>query len=339
MRLSVSGLLSRHHQGGRVDFAYPRVLGGNYGLRAAPFFNNSRQYFGYNPTVTTRCAEPAPRECVEELAARNAVVFYRRGGFYLGTGRAIGSTLQLDLGAQLEWVYVTSRPEAASEVRGSEVRPIDFSILPNRSFVSVLRVGITYDRRDDPGLPTQGTHLRVQADAGTRLLGSAYDFVRLQAQFRQWVPLASHHTLRFQLFGGIVLGDAPFFYKFHASDMTDLIPSRLLEMQLDRRAPPNLLGTAVAFMRNEEVAVRADIEYNVSLLRHDRRGGLRGAHAYFNVGTYLLADLQDLQFAVPGLNGASRVPIDLTFDVGIRLDTSIGVFQFGFSNLLGFIEL
>jgi hypothetical protein len=61
MRLSVSGLLSRHHQGGRIDFAYPRFLGGDYGLRFAPFFNNSRQYFGLNPTVTTRCVEPAPR--------------------------------------------------------------------------------------------------------------------------------------------------------------------------------------------------------------------------------------------------------------------------------------
>ena len=339
MRLSVSGLLSRHHQGGRIDFAYPRFLGGDYGLRFAPFFNNSRQYFGLNPTVTTRCVEPAPRDCVAEMLARNAVVFYRRGGFYFGTRRAIGGTLSIDLGAQLEWIYVTSRPEAASEVRGSEVRPIDFSILPGRSFASVLRVGLTYDRRDDPGLPTRGTHLRVQADAGTRLIGSAYDFVRLQAQFRQWVPVASHHTLRFGLFGGVVLGDAPFFYKFHASDMTDLIPARLLEMELDRRPPPNLLGTSVVFMRNEEVALRADIEYDVSLLRHGRRGGLRGAHAYFNVGTYLLADIQDLEFAVPGFEGASRIPIDLTFDLGIRLDTSIGVFQFGFSNLLGFIDL
>lgn len=340
MRLSVSGLLSRHHQGGRIDFAYPRFLGGDYGLRVAPFFNNSRQYFGRNPTVTTRCTPPAaPDDCVAEVLAANAVVFYRRGGFYFGTRRAIGSTLSIDLGAQLEWIYVTSMPEAASEQRGSEIRPIDFSILPGRSFASVLRIGLTYDRRDDPGLPTQGTLLRVQADAGTRLLGSAYDFVRLQAHFRQWVPLASHHTLRFGLFGGVVLGDAPFFYKFHASDMTDLIPARVLEMELDRRPPPNLLGTSIRYMRNEEVALRADLEYNVSLLRHGRRGGLRGAHAYFNVGTYLLADLHDLEFAVPGFNGASRIPIDLTFDLGIRLDTSIGVFQFGFSNLLGFIDL
>jgi hypothetical protein len=108
-------------------------------------------------------------------------------------------------------------------------------------------------------------------------------------------------------------------------------------MELDRRPAPNLLGTSVLFMRNEEVALRADVEYNVSLLRHGRRGGLRGAHAYVNLGAYVLADVQDLEFAVPGFEGASRIPIDLTFDLGIRLDTSVGVFQFGFSNLLGFI--
>ncbi len=338
MHLSISGLLSRHHQGARIDYAYPRFLGTNYSLRIAPFYNNSRQYFGRNPLVSTRCAPTAPIDCIEEAQERNAVVFYRRGGVLLGTGRALSSTLRIDLGVQLESILVRSRPEAASEVRGGEIRPIDFSIQPGRSIASVLRIGLTYDRRDDPGLPTRGTVLRVQADAGTRLLGSAYDFVRLQALFRQWIPLAPRHTLRLGLFGGVVLGDAPFFYKFHASDLSDLIPSRILEMELDRRAPPNLLGTAIGLMRAEEVGVRADIEYNVSLLRERRRRGLRGMHAYVAVGTYLLADLQDLQFAVPGFEGASRIPIDLTFDLGIRLDTSVGVFQFGFSNLLGFID-
>jgi hypothetical protein len=32
------------------------------------------------------------------MLARNAVVFYRRGGFYFGTRRAIGGTLSIDLG-------------------------------------------------------------------------------------------------------------------------------------------------------------------------------------------------------------------------------------------------
>jgi hypothetical protein len=69
------------------------------------------------------------------MLARNAVVFYRRGGFYFGTRRAIGGTLSIDLGAQLEWIYVTSRPEAASEVRG-ERGPPDRLLHPSRSAAS-----------------------------------------------------------------------------------------------------------------------------------------------------------------------------------------------------------
>ena len=338
MRLSLSALVSRHHQGVRIEYGAPRFLGTAYSLRVWPFFNNSREYFGRNPLVSTRCGDSAPTDCLEEINARNAVVFYRRGGFGFGTGRAIGSTLHVELGIQLEWIHVTSRPEAASELRGTEIRPIDFSIQPGRSFASVLTLGLTYDRRDDPALPTRGTVLTVNADAGTRLVGSVYDFIRLQARFQQWIPLAPRHTLRLGLFGGVVLGDAPFFYRFHASDLSDLIPSRVLEMELDRRPPPNLLGTSIIHMRQEEVAMRADIEYSVSLLRRPRRG-LRGLRAYALVGTYMLADLLDLQFAIPGYEGASRIPIDLTFDIGFRFDTPVGVFQLGFSNLLGFIDL
>lgn len=335
-RLSVSGLVSALHQGGRVSFTEPHLFGSSYALTIAPFFNNSRQYFGRDPLVSTRCDVDAPDDCLDEIRARNAVVFYRRGGFRLGTGRYLGG-VQFNLSWQAEWVRVTSRPEAASELRGTEVRPIDFSIDDGRSFVSVLRISGTYDRRDDPGVPTRGTYLRAQADAGTRLLGSEYDFLRLQVRLRQWVPLPHGHTIRFSGFAGIVFGDAPFFYKFHASDLSDLIPSRVLEMELDRRPPPNLLGTAVAFMRNEEVAFRLDIEYGMPLMRR-RRGGFRGLQLYFGVGLYALADIRDLRFPVPGFDGAARLPVDLTFDVGLRADTSVGVFTFGFSNLLGFID-
>ena len=242
------------------------------------------------------------------------------------------------MGVQLEWINVLSRPEAASEMRGDEIRPIDFSIEDGRSFASVLQLSLDYDRRDDPGLPTRGTRLHAEAQAGSRIFGSAYDFVRIQARLHQWIPLAERHTLRLGFFGGVILGEAPFFYKFHISDLTDLIPSRVLEMELDRRPPPDLFGTSIIHMRAEEIALRGDVEYSVSLLRRPRRG-LRGLHAYALVGAYMLADRQDLQFAIPGFEGASRFPIDLTFDLGLRFDTPVGVFQFGFSNILGFIAL
>jgi hypothetical protein len=74
----------------------------------------------------------------------------------------------------------------------------------------------------------------------------------------------------------------------------------------------------------------------VSLYR-SRRRTLRQIQAYATVGLYALADILDLQVTIPGFEGADRVPIDLTFDAGLRFDTTFGVFQVGVSNFLGFV--
>ncbi|MDH5490429.1 MAG: BamA/TamA family outer membrane protein [Myxococcales bacterium] len=338
IELGVHALLSRRQQGVRISFTDPHFLRSPRALRLRGFFNNARQYFGHQPLVTVACPDP-PEICDDEIAARNAVVIYRRGGFSLGTGRHLGTYSHFAIDWQLEIIDVLAMPLAASESWGSEVRPIDFSVETGRSIVSLLRFAFAHDRRDDPVLPTRGSLFAIQAEAATRFLGSRYDFVRLQLTARQWFPLPGHveHSLRLGFRGGAVLGDAPFFYEMHAADLSDLIPSRALEMQLDRRAAPNLLGTAVGLMRNEELGARLDLEYALRLTRG--RGALRGVDAYVSAGVYALADLRDLRLGIPGYQGFSRIPFDLTFDLGLRADTAIGVFQFGFSNILGFIEL
>ena len=169
------------------------------------------------------------------------------------------------------------------------------------------------------------------------LLGSSYDFTRLEASAELWSPLSWGHVLRVGAFAGVVFGGAPFFYHFYASDLSNLIPSRLLELNLDHRSPPDLLGTTAAEMRKEQVAGRIDLEYSLPL----RRGGegVYAIDAYALVGLYALAQRNDLRFAVPGYEGLARVPVDLTFDLGVRVDTAIGLFQLGFSNVLGFLPL
>jgi hypothetical protein len=108
-------------------------------------------------------------------------------------------------------------------------------------------------------------------------------------------------------------------------------------MNIDHRSPPNLLQTSIAEMRAQRFAARLDIEYGLALYR----GGsaVRAIHAYIGAGIYTLAELRDLRVAIPGYEGFARAPLDLTFDLGLRADTNIGVFQFGFSNLLGFVAL
>jgi hypothetical protein len=110
-------------------------------------------------------------------------------------------------------------------------------------------------------------------------------------------------------------------------------------MQLDARPPPNLLGTSIENNYLGELAWRLDVGYNVPVYERVRDRGLREVNLYTLIGLYGLADLRDPRTGVSGYTGLSRFPIDLTFDVGFRFDTRVGVFQVGFSTLVGFIPL
>lgn len=335
--ISATALLSVPQQGVRLRAGVGSLPGTDWGLSGALFFNNGREFFGDNVLVSVdRCPPPAPMmPCDESLSA---VVVYRRYGGSLGTGVDLGSTLRFTLDYQLEAVEVVERPLAASRLRGAEVVPIDFAIHDGLSWLSSLQLGLVDDERDDPALPTQGRYVFVRADVSSTLIGSSYDFVRVQAGWREWFRLPeARHTLRLGLFVGAAVGDVPFFYKFYVGDLSDLIPARVLELNLDRRAPPNLLGTAVREMRAEELAARLDLEYAVWV--YEANDALRGLQIYGLVGLYALADDDDLRVAIRGYSGFARVPLDLTFDVGLRFDTIVGVFQVGFSTLLGFISL
>lgn len=346
--VSASGLVSVPQQGLRLRFADPMFLSSEFGFDASLFFNNSREFFGGedDTLVSIRCPPPDPTTgevpvCPPEVEAKSAVVVYRRYGVSLGTGHDMGATTRYTLDWQGELVDVIVRPDAASELRGrgarSEVVPIDFAINNGVSFVSTIQLGLVYDRRDDPALPSRGTLVQFRGDAGSRIIFGDYDFLRLEVLARQWVPLPWGHVLRFSGFAGAIFGRAPFFYLFYVSDLSDLIPSRVLEMNLDRRAPPDLLGTAISEMRTGEIAARIDVEYSVPLYRGGN--GFRALDAYLNLGAYAITMRRDLRVAIPGYDGASRIPVDVTFDLGVRADTDIGVFQLGFSNLFGFIRL
>ncbi|MEM9193048.1 MAG: BamA/TamA family outer membrane protein [Myxococcota bacterium] len=338
MELSLAAMASSRQQGAKLRFTAPVLFGSDFSLRSTLYFNNGREFFGDDPLVAVSCPPmmDPDDECPPEVEARNAVVFYKRYGWSLGTGHSLGTFSHYTLDWQADVVDVGLIPDAASELRGTDVVPIDFHIENNLSFVSTIRLGLHYDRRDDPGITSEGFLLRFRGMVGTRLFGSDYTFLRLQVLARHWVPLP-FGRVRFGAFAGAIFGEAPFFYRFYASDLTDLVPSRLLEMNIDNRRPPNFFNTAIAEMNNQDLAARVDVEYGFPLYRGGT--GIREIEAYVLVGLYALAQQEDISVGIPGYDGVSRFPIDFTFDVGIRADTSVGVFQLGFSNLLGFVPI
>lgn len=334
--LEATALLSLPQQGVRLRAGTASLRGTEWGLYGSLFVNNGREFFGNDDVVIA--VDECPPELVRCEEGRNAVVQYRRYGGSVGTGHDLAPSWRFSLEYQLEAVEVVDRPAAASHRRGTELVPIDFAIHDGLSWISTLQLGLTHDERDDPGLPTQGRLLYVRADLSSTLIGSSYDFVRVQAGWREYFRLPeARHTLRLGLFLGGAVGDIPFFYKFYAADLSDLIPARVLELNLDRRAPRNLLDTSVREMRAEELAARVDVEYAIWI--HQGRDALRGVQLYGLVGLYMLMDRDDLRLAIAGYSGFARVPLDLTFDLGVRFDTAVGVFQLGLSTLLGFVSL
>ncbi len=337
--LSGTALVSEFQQGGRLDLRYPKLIKGEYDVRFGTYFLNGREFYGNGPLVSVPCGQPT---CPGTSEVTAAVVRYRRGGFMVGTGKDFTSKLRYSLDWIGEIVSVLSRPEAASETVGNEIKPIEFAIEDGRSFVSSLRFALTFDKRDDPGITKEGVLFVGGVMLGTRALGSDYDFIKLDVWVRRWWRLPWLHTIRLGFFGGAAFGNTPFFYLFHISDLSDLIPSRFLEMQLDGRPPPNLLGTSIENNYLGELAWRLDIEYDVPVFERPRDRGLREVNLYLLVGLISLSDLRDQRtgFGVlSGYEGASRYPLDLTFDFGFRFDTSVGVFQVGLSTVVGFIRL
>jgi hypothetical protein len=54
---------------------------------------------------------------------------------------------------------------------------------------------------------------------------------------------------------------------------------------------------------------------------------------------YAVASERDLRDPPRGYSGLARIPVDLTFNLGLQIDTNAGGFTFAFSNILGFIPV
>lgn len=312
----------------RTRFADPQFLGLPWTAETQLYYLRARDFFGNRDVLVDDPAEKTARDY--------AVVNYRRFGGTVGAGRDVGPSTQIFFHYRLESLEATL-PRAASHRRGLDIEPIDFQIARGNSVLSSVRASLVHDTRDEPFLPSRGVHVVAASDASLTPLGSDYPFVKLRAHASQWFPLSWGHVLRVEAFAGAILGEAPLFEKFYVGDLSDLLPDRVLELNVDRRPAPNFLGTSIVETRYGEYAARLTTEYRVPLYRGRR--SIYGADLFAAAGVYGLATEADLRQRPRGYRGFAAVPIDLTFNLGLRVDTSAGGFTFGLSNILGFLPV
>jgi outer membrane protein assembly factor BamA len=312
----------------RARFADPIFLHSNWTAEALLLYNRALDFFGNNDVLV--------QEPTQTVAQDYAVVSYQRFGGYVGAGHDLGTTTRLSLDYHLEKIDA-SVPLAASDHRGLDIAPIDFYIHPGSSILSSLRATFIYDTRNDPFLPTKGTFLSLAGNVSLTPLGSDYPFVKLTVGASQWFTMPWGHVLKLDAFAGVVVGDAPMFEMFYVGDLSDLLPDRVLDLAFDRRAAPNFFNTDIALVRYGAYAAKLDAEYRVPIYRGAR--AIYGIDLFASAGLYGLCNQQDLVDPARGYSGFGTVPIDFTFNLGIKADTSAGGFSFGISNYLGFIPV
>jgi outer membrane protein insertion porin family len=213
-------------------------------------------------------------------------------------------------------------------------RPQRFLIHEGESRLSTLAVTLDIDTRSDPVLPRHGGRASVSLQTGLPLVGSSYAYAKGVAQASWYRPL-HRHVLGFHGFAGAAFGDVPYFEQFFVGDLNVLLPQRALGINFSTRPSPNFLRTTVPAHRYETFAARMLVEYAIPLWR--RRGFLYRGDAFAAFGAFALASGEDLR--VRDTSVLKAIPADLTADLGIRLDTYIGIFTLSFANALGRLPL
>jgi outer membrane protein assembly factor BamA len=311
----------------RVRLADPQFLRSPWLVESELLYSAARDFFGNRDVLV---ADPTPP------AEDYAVAQYKRFGGRLGAGHDVGSSSQVFFDYRLEKIDATL-PLAASDYRGLDVRPIDFMLIRGGSILSDVRASFVRDSRDEPFLPTRGQRIEASLDASLAPLASDYVYTKLVLRAAQWFPLPWGHVLELDGFAGAVFGNAPLFERFYVGDLSDLLPDRVLDLSFDRRSAPNYLSTDIVEVRYGNYAAKIDAEYRIPLYRGRR--SIYGIDFFLSLGLYGLANEEDFVDHARGYKGFSTLPIDFTYNAGLRIDTQAGGFVFGISNLLGLIPV
>ena len=302
-------------------------LRSSWTAEAQVLYNNAKDFFGNRDVLVD--------DPTQTVAQDFAIVSYQRFGGLVGVGHEVGSVAtRLFFDYRIETIDA-QLPRAASHLRGLDVEPINFYLRPGSSLLSTISATLVHDTRDEPFLPTRGWHVLGLAEASLTPLGSDYPYTKLVLRASRWMPLPWDHVLRIEGIFGSVFGDAPLYEKFYVGDYTDLRPHRALDLAFDRRAAPNFLNTTIAEVRYGDYAARLNFEYRVPLYRG--RKSIYGVDVFGSTGAYAVANGRDITNPAHGYHGFSRVPLDLTFNFGLKADTAAGGFSLGIANFIGFI--
>jgi outer membrane protein assembly factor BamA len=322
-RADVPGAVAQ--EGFRLRLWDPDVRGFRVGLGGELLLSHGSEFF--------RALGPDDASTPADFVALE----YRRVGGGMAGGFDLGTIAHVRIAHRAEWIDATLPAVRARTLPDGGLAAIPFDIRPGTSILSAFDVSVEFDTRSDPVLPEHGFRLALDGQLSTALWGSDYEYGKLSLAYDHYGRMPfGHHVLAVRLLGGVIVGDAPFFEQFFIGDLNRLLAPRALGLNFSTQPSRSLLGLdAIREQRYDPIAGRAALEYIIPLWRSHR---LVYAGEFFAMGgVFALTSFDQLRARDRSLGDA--LPFDLTFDVGVRLDTTIGIFTLSVANLIGRIPL
>lgn len=251
----------------------------------------------------------------------------------LGLGFALSSVAQVEATARFGAVRATYPHVRTRDLGGGRASAIDFEIDEGDSQIGSLGLILDVDSRSDPVLPRAGRRLLLSVEGATPAFASSYTFAKTVLQVSSFTPVGrAGHVIGVHGLLGAIVGRAPFFDQFFVADLNLLLPPRVLGLNFSTLPSHGALGDAITEHRYDDYAARLLVDYAVPLVRR-RNGFIYRGDAFVAAGVFAMASAGDLRSRDRSFSSA--VPIDLTADLGIRLDTYIGIFNLSVANVLG----
>lgn len=257
-------------------------------------------------------------EVLDENDLDGPQLTYRRLGGSLGLGVQVGVAQRISLIYRLESVRAGRLPNLSPAIlRGAPSIQFDDSVL------STLTARYERDTRDDPFVATQGSRIAVGVEVGTTLIGSTYEFSKYTLELVRAFSVWRDHSLELHLFGGMVQGQTPFFNQFFISDFAYFAWNR---DSLPRAVQLNFSESN----DYDDLIASGGAVYSVPVFAGDEL--LYRMYVYGAAELTATASLDERQEDPSGRGIGGTVP--LSFDVGMKFDTFIGIFTLSLSYVL-----
>ncbi|MFA6035236.1 MAG: BamA/TamA family outer membrane protein, partial [Myxococcota bacterium] len=236
---------------------------------------------------------------------------YRRLGFDLMVGRRLDSYFFLSANYRFEGdagTFIDKTQETRNMLPMNNGQS-------GRSYVSSLTFSASRDSRNDLWLPTSGTMFNLSVKLSSKIFGSSYDYAKFTLEGEILLPTFKGHSWKLKLFGGIIQGDAPFFERFY---LGDYFYFSYVKPTLPRVWEINVTGL-IAY---NTVAVSGGMEYAIPVIKEPVGGLYRG----FVYAAILASGTSSVSEIIYGKTSTADSISPVSFDLGMKLDTSVGVF-------------